>query len=51
VSCDKPYWFRVSMVLNDYRSLTSESEFTVVCQDKSLYLEIGGEDVSTFEKN
>jgi hypothetical protein len=45
VNCDKPFWFDVSIELDDMRKLASGSEFSVVCQDKSLYVDIGGDEV------
>jgi hypothetical protein len=45
VNCDSPLWFDVSIVLNGIRSLSFGSEFTIVCQEKSLYLTINGEQV------
>ena len=45
VNCDKPYWFDVRIVLDSTRTLAAGSEFMVFCQDDSLYIEIGGDNV------
>jgi hypothetical protein len=48
VNCDKPYSFKVAIVLDSMHTLSLDSEFTVVCQDNSLFLDIGGDEVRDF---
>jgi hypothetical protein len=43
VNCDMPFWFDVSIQLDG--NPASKNQFTVACQDKSLYLNLTRENV------
>ncbi len=51
ISCDRPYWFEVRATVNKTRTLAVGSELQVHCQDRTLYLEIGNDEVCPIEQS
>ena len=47
VNCDKPYWFVVSVSVNGDRNLAIGSEAIVSCEANTIFVEIGGIQVSS----
>ena len=45
VNCNKPYWFDVSVTLNQTRTLSAGSELLVYCDGSTIYANIGDDDV------